>query len=182
MDLLCPDCAGDWPVMGQLLEHYGNRISLILHTFPLPYHTFAFRAAQGAHVIFSLNKTAKGVFDFATLMFKNQGDFYGASLNTTWVDNHIAELAFTLGYAKADVLAGLADDNLNEDTRISWKYSTSRYSTGTPHYMVNGLPVDDQLGNGQLSDWEALLDPLLGRAQGAKAKAPALARFRTKDL
>ena len=50
MDLLCPDCAGDWPVMGQLLEHYGNRISLILHTFPLPYHTFAFRAAQGAHV------------------------------------------------------------------------------------------------------------------------------------
>jgi len=167
MDLLCPDCAGDWPVMGQLLKHYGNRISLILHTFPLPYHTFAFRAAQGAHVIYSLNKSA-------------QGDFYGADLNTTWVDGHIADLAATLGYSKADVLAGLADDNLNEDTRISWKYSTSRYSTGTPHYMVNGLPVDDQLGNGQLSDWQALLDPLLGG--GRAPKAPALARFRTKDL
>ena len=130
----------------------GDKISLILHTFPLPYHTFAFRAAQGAHVIYSLNKSAAGVFDFATLMFNKQGDFYGADLNTTYVDGHIADLAATLGYAKADVLAGLADDNLNEDTRISWKYSTSRYSTGTPHYMVNGLPVDDQLGNGQLSE------------------------------
>ena len=46
---------------------------------------------------------------------------------------------------------------------------------------MNGLPVDDQLGNGQLSDWEALLDPLLG-AGGQKKKAPALARFQSKDL
>ncbi len=131
-------------------------------------------------MIYSLNKTASGVFDFATLMFAQQGDFYGADLNTTWVDGHIADLAASLGYDRADVLAGLADDNINEDTRISWKYATSRYSTGTPHYMVNGLPVDDQLGNGQLADWEALIDPLLA---GARApKAPALARFRTKDL
>ena len=134
MDFLCPDCAGDWPVMGQLLAHYGSKISLILHTFPLPYHTFAFRAAQGAHVIASLNaSSSQAVFDFATLMFTRQGEFYGASLNQTWVDGHIADLAATLGYSRASVLAGLADDNLNEATRISWKYSTSRYSTGTPH-------------------------------------------------
>jgi len=95
-------------------------------------------------VIYSLNKSAEGVFDFATLMFEKQGDFYGADLNQTWVDNHIAELATTLGYSKADVAAGLADDNLNEDTRISWKYSTSRYSTGTPHYV--SLEVHDSSG------------------------------------
>jgi hypothetical protein len=141
MDLLCPDCAGDWPVMGQLLAHYGKKISLILHTFPLPYHTFAFRAAQGAHVVASLNTTspAEAVFEFAGLMFKSQGDFYGADLNTTWVDNHIAELAATLGYDVSAVKAGLADGNLNEATRISWKYSTSRYSTGTPHYSTYRL-------------------------------------------
>lgn len=119
--------------MGQLLNHYGSNISLILHTFPLPYHTFAFRAAQGAHTIASLNSSAQAVFDFATLMFANQGDFYGAGLTTTFVDGHIADLAATLGYSRAAVLAGLSDDNINENTRISWKYSTSRYSTGTPH-------------------------------------------------
>lgn len=122
MDMLCPDCAGDWPTMGALRAHYGSKISFILHTFPLPYHTFAFRAAQGAHVIASLNATrpAEAVYDYATMMFANQGDFYGADLNQTWVDNHIAQLASsTLGYSVSDVAAGLADGNLNEDTRIS---------------------------------------------------------------
>ena len=46
--------------------------------------------------------------------------------------------------------------------------------------MINGLPVDDQLGNGQLSDWEALIDPLL--ASPFKATTPkTLSRFK-KDL
>ncbi len=117
----------------QLLRHYGSNITVALHTFPLPYHTYAFRAAQGAHAIASLNATPEAVFDFATLIFANQDDFYGADLNTTWVDNHIAELATQLGYKAADVAAGLADDGVNEATRISWKYGTSRYTTGTPH-------------------------------------------------
>jgi hypothetical protein len=134
MDLLCPDCQGDWPTIKALVAHYGNNITVALHTFPLPYHTFAFRAAQGAHAIAALNSTpGPAVFDFATLIFANQDDFYGADLNTTWVDNHIAELATQLGYSKSDVAAGLADDNVNEATRISWKYGTSRYTTGTPH-------------------------------------------------
>lgn len=129
MDMLCPDCAGDWPTMAALRAHYGAKISFILHTFPLPYHTFAFRAAQGAHVIASLNTTspAEAVYDYATMMFANQGDFYGPDLNQTWVDNHIAELASsTLGYSAAAVAAGLADGNLNEDTRISVRVCRSR--------------------------------------------------------
>ena len=140
MDFLCPDCAADWPVVNALLAHYQGKISVTLHTFPLPYHTFGFRAAQGAHAIAAINKTspAEAVFQYAGMMFANQGDFYGADLTTTQVDAHIAELASTkLGYSAAAVAAGLADDNINEATRISWKYSTSRYSTGTPHCALN---------------------------------------------
>lgn len=32
MDMLCPDCAGDWPTMGALRAFYGNKISFVLHT------------------------------------------------------------------------------------------------------------------------------------------------------
>jgi hypothetical protein len=39
--------------------------------------------------------------------------------------------------------------------------------------MINGLPVDDQLGNGAVSDWEALIDPLLPGAAAAPKKAGA---------
>ena len=183
LDMLCPDCRADWPTMTSLRAFYGNKISFILHTFPLPYHTFAFRAAQGVHVIASLNTTspAQAAFDYATMLFTNQNDFFGAGLNQSWVDQHIVDLVTAnLGYAAADVAAGLASSDLNEDTRISWKYSTSRYSTGTPHYMINGIPVDDQLGDGSLSAWQALIDPLLA---GMRApKAPAITRFTSKDL
>lgn len=130
MDVLCPDCAGDWPTMTALRAHYGSRISFILHTFPLPYHTFAFRGAQGAHVIASLNTTAPAlaVYDYVGMMFANQGDFYGADLNQTWVDNHIAQLASAnLGYSAAAVAAGLADDNLNEDTRSAYTRARARH-------------------------------------------------------
>lgn len=109
----------------------------------------------------SLGKTDAAAIDYATLMFKSQDDFYGDNLNTTWVDGHIASLASTLGYSVAAFAAGLADDNLNEAARIEWKYSASRYTTGTPHFLINGLPVDDQLGDGSLTAWESLIDPLL---------------------
>lgn len=138
LDLLCSDCQGDWPTMKALVAHYGNKISFIMHNFPLPYHTWGFRCSQGAHVIGSLNTTHRdqAVFDFANVIFQFQDDFFDPSLNQTYVDHHIADLASThLGYSYADVAAGLADDNLNEAARISWKYSTSRYSTGTPHYV-----------------------------------------------
>ena len=141
------------------------------------YHTFAFRAAQGAHVVGSLNASAEAVFDYASMLFANQGDFYGAALNTTWVDAHIAALVSSnLGYSAAAVAAGLADDNLNEATRVSWKYGTSRYTTGTPHYLVNGIPVDDQI-DGTLASWETLIDSLLTGTRKARPVSPTLKRF-----
>lgn len=41
------------------------------------------------------------------------------------------------------------------------------------------VPVDDQLGNGALSDWEALIDPLLPSA-GKKSSKKALHMTRKK--
>lgn len=185
LDMLCPDCAGDWPTLMSLRAYYGNKISFILHTFPLPYHTFAFRAAQGVHVVASLNHTslessALAAFDYATMIFLNQVDFFGGGLTQTWVDNHIAQLvSANLGYVAADVAAGLADGGLNEDTRVSWKYATSRYSTGTPHYLVNGIPADDLIGDGSIASWKAVIDPLITGSR--QMKAPALLRFTRKD-
>ena len=95
-------------------------MSFILHAYPLPYHTFAFRAAHGAQVAKSLKGDA-GALAFATVIFENQEPFFGADLNTTWVDAHIVSLAAAHGYDAAAFAAGLADDNLNEAARIEWK-------------------------------------------------------------
>jgi hypothetical protein len=201
-----------------VLNHYGPaKVSFTFHVFPLPYHTFAFLAAQGAQVIKSVNGSDAAVFDYISLIFEHQGEFYSTSQSITQVTDAYATLvAANLPYTKAQFLAGvsgwgsragelagaklrsararkllsrllacsrarslsralaclpqqpppaarlqMADDNLNELARIHWKYATSRYTTGTPHFLVNGLPVDDQIPDGTAAEWYAMIDPLL---------------------
>lgn len=39
VDLLCPDCAGEWATLVALSQHYTPaQLSLVFHIFPLPYH------------------------------------------------------------------------------------------------------------------------------------------------
>lgn len=126
------------------------------------YHTYAFLAAQGAQVIKSLNGTDAGVYDYINLIFANQGNFYTDSNSTSEVISMYATLVSqNLPYSYNNFINGMNDDNLNELARIHWKYGCSRYTTGTPHFLINGIPVDDQLNDGTVADWEALIDPLL---------------------
>lgn len=108
-DFLCSDCAAAFPVLKQLLAHYKNSaVSFVLHSFPLPYHTWAFRCAQGAHVVRSINGTDASVLAYQEMMFDNQGDFFDPSINQTWVDAHIVDLVSThLGLPAASVAAGM---------------------------------------------------------------------------
>jgi protein-disulfide isomerase len=65
LDLLCPDSAALWPTFLQVLQYYGpTQIQGVLHTFPLPYHTWAFVVNQGAQVIKSINGTDAAVYDY----------------------------------------------------------------------------------------------------------------------
>jgi hypothetical protein len=46
-DVTCPDCQQAWPIVKQVAELYGpEKLRLIFQTFPLPFHTNAFIAAQ----------------------------------------------------------------------------------------------------------------------------------------
>lgn len=70
VDLLCPDCAAAWPVLQQVAANYAKaQVSINLHVFPLPYHTFAFSVAQGGNVIASLNSSTTAVFNWANALF-----------------------------------------------------------------------------------------------------------------
>ena len=68
------------------------------------------------------------------------------------------------GVPAAQVLAGLQNPDLNENTRISWKFACSRSVTGTPSFFVNDLPLFDQGDGFSLAQWTRLLDPLFTAA------------------
>lgn len=40
-DPVCPDSRDAWPPLKRALQHYGTRLSLILHPFALPYVTLS---------------------------------------------------------------------------------------------------------------------------------------------
>ena len=131
LDLLCPDCKASWPTVLQVIQAYGTRIHFRIHTFPLPYHTNAFVTSQGLHVIANAtNRNLDVIYRYATLLFQNQEKWYnGATQNYTMpqvVDSLATFVAQAGLLAKDKFLSGMNSDDLNDETRISWKYACSR--------------------------------------------------------
>jgi hypothetical protein len=176
VDLLCPDCAQADPVLQQVAAHYGaTKLQLIYHIFPLPYHTWAFTGAFGANVIRSLNNTDAAALAWINYMFSGgQENFWddGPVQNMTTLqiyDLYASTAAQVTGVNAQDFLNGLQDDNLNENTRISWKFACSRGVTGTPSLFVNGLPVQAD-STWTLAEWQQLLDPLFAAPQKTRVR------------
>ena len=108
-----------------LFTKYSGKVTCLFTVFPLPYHTFAFRASQAAHVIVGLNGSDAAFHTFAALMYANgganQAPFFAPTLSTAAADAALVTLAVSLGYDKAAVTAGMASDAYNMDTRIGFK-------------------------------------------------------------
>ena len=164
-DLLCPDSKAAWPIVKSVIAAYPSQLYLLLHTFPLPYHTNSFIANQGLHVIdHSSQHNRTALTAFTDLMFSIQSEFYNAAT----VDSTITEVIAGMAAAteKAGLLsakaftAGIANSDINEETRISWKYTCSRAVTGTPTFFLNGVYISAD-ATWTLSDWKSVIDPIL---------------------
>ena len=46
LELNCPDSVAAWPVLKDVKQYYGNRLELVVHQFPLPYHRNGFLCTQ----------------------------------------------------------------------------------------------------------------------------------------
>ncbi|CAL5384632.1 unnamed protein product [Camellia sinensis] len=79
-DPVCPDSRDAWPPLKQILHHYGDRLSLIVHPFALPYHDNAFVSSRALHIVNKLKISV--TYDLLELFFKHQLTFlYPATLN-----------------------------------------------------------------------------------------------------
>jgi hypothetical protein len=165
-DLLCPDCAGAWPNIKDVISYYNppskSQLYFILHTFPLPYHHNAFYASQGVHVVNAIAPNL--LWKYVDSMFTNQASFWDDATSGSTPDNVKLSMASlvesTVGINHGQFLNGLSNDTLNMDTRISWKYGCSRGVAWTPAFFVNGISVVAD-PSWTLSDWRIILDPLV---------------------
>eukprot|EP00164_Ancoracysta_twista_P003389 GFYU01004525.1.p1 GENE.GFYU01004525.1~~GFYU01004525.1.p1 ORF type:complete len:280 (-),score=103.13 GFYU01004525.1:179-1018(-) len=162
IDLLCPDSRDAYPALKQVAEHYTSKnVNLLFHIFPLPFHHNAFDAAQALLVVQQNNTVS--FEDWTQTMFDNQEQFGGSvtmDKSETDVINMYADFAVKLGMDRTTFLDGMKNGELNEDTRVSWKYGCTRGVAGTPIFFINGVTVE-ATPTWTLKDYQTVIDPLL---------------------
>jgi len=137
-DPLCPGCKASWPTVLQVIQAYGKRIHFRIHTFPLPYHTNSFVASQGLHVVANVtNRNLDAIYQYVTKVFQHQETWYNDATTTMTMPQVIDSLASFVDktglVTKSKFLAGMASDDINDETRISWKYACSRSNFSLIH-------------------------------------------------
>ncbi|CAF0758700.1 unnamed protein product [Adineta ricciae] len=165
LDPLCPGCKAAWPTLLQVIQAYGTRIHVRIHTFPLPYHTNSFVASQGLHVVANAtSRNLDSIFRYATKIFENQQMWYNdATKSMTMPDviNSLAAFVDKTGLVPKDkFLNGMNSADINDKTRISWKYACSRGVVGTPSFFINGV-MTGASSAWSLADWKSVIDPIL---------------------
>ncbi|XP_071700938.1 uncharacterized protein [Rutidosis leptorrhynchoides] len=169
-DPVCPDSRDSWAPLKQAVDYYGtNVVSLIVHTFPLPYHDNAFVTSRALHIVNDLNVSA--TYHLLDAFFKHQEQFYNAQTlgmsREAVLDQVIGFASSTLGNSfKSAIKSGFNDSKTGTKTRVSFKYGCSRGVYGTPFFFVNGFLVpfndDDTI---DYNGWRKLIDPLITKKQ-----------------
>jgi 2-hydroxychromene-2-carboxylate isomerase len=162
-DHQCPDSKASWPVVQQVAQAYPNQVYVIVHMFPLPYHHNAFYATQAGLAI-QAKTNASNWFKWLDVYFKNQ-DLFTNDATQDMTPNQViasmAKLAVPLGISSQDFINGMTYGNdFDAQSRIEWKYATTRGVYGTPLFFINGIFVTDD-SSWTLSQWQQVINSLL---------------------
>ncbi|CAM0907895.1 unnamed protein product [Alopecurus aequalis] len=165
-DPVCPDSRDAWPQLQKAVDHYGaGRVAVVVHLFPLPYHSSAFIACRSIHTVHKLNTSA--VYPLLEKFFKYQEGYYNQPTYKKSRETVVSEItnnlvAPVIGEANlAAYKAGFNDSQSDQATRISFKYGCARGVTGTPYFFVNGMPLADLGSPVDYNKWISTLDPLV---------------------
>lgn len=166
-DPVCPDSRDAWPPLKQAIHHYpDSSISLIVHTFPLPYHDNAFVTSRALHIVDKINSSA--TYSLLEVFFNDQERFYSDQTfnnSRASVVNQVTQVAGKV-VGKKDLSAirsGFLDSKTDHATRSSFKYACSRGVYGTPFFFVNGFPIPDGGSPIDYKKWRSIIDPLVGK-------------------
>jgi thiol-disulfide isomerase/thioredoxin len=148
LDLLCPDCKATWPIVLQVIQAYGVKIHFRIHTFPLPYHTNAFVVAQGLHAVANItDRNLDAIYKYTTEIFNHQQMWYNDATKTMTIPQVVDSLATfsaqTGLVTKDQFVTAMGFDDINFETRVSWKYACSRGNYFEKKKQIDQLYFDN---------------------------------------
>lgn len=171
VDIQCPHSREIWPTLLDVMQHYRqSAVSLKVHLITLSNHRQAWDLSLGLFALADGNATT--FYDFATFLYGKQDTFYNAPfLHKTHHDlrQFIADYAEAhAGVDRSTFLDRMNDHDIYIQARTPIRYAATRSVWATPTVFINNagdVPVDHR---SPLSDWQAVIDPLLPADAGAR--------------
>jgi len=140
-DFQCPGSGADWPIIKQVLDHYGpDKVYFVIYIFPLWQHRQAFDAAKAVQVINS--RAHANLWPAIDYFFLNQGSFFNEVFsNKTELDliNLFDGYAQKFGVTHNNFVADFPSDPIFDTTKVDVRLAVSKQIYGTPSYYLNGF-------------------------------------------
>lgn len=127
-DFQCPFCARAHPTLQQILQEYGDKVSLEYRHYPLNFHPFAQKAAEASECAAEQGK----FWQFHDYIFEHQAELSLAAL-PQWAD--------TLGLNTRKFKACLDSSKYASKVQAQFQEGSAKGVDGTPNTFVNGQPV-----------------------------------------
>lgn len=164
MGPLCPDSQNVFPTLLKVAEYYGpDRVRLVTHLFPLPYHRNSFLAAKGAQIVNALS-SGNSTYNWINAVY-SQLEALSNELTHNKTEKQVqdmyASIAKSLNLSEMKFNSMYKDEDLEEATRLDWKYTATRGVAWTPAFMINDVLIQAE-PTWTLDDWKKVIDSLLG--------------------
>lgn len=131
-DFECPFCQRVTPTLDSLLDRYKGKVKVAYKHLPLSFHQ---NAASSALASIAANEQGK-FWEFHDELFRNQ-----QNLNEATYLKIAKELGLDMVKFKEDMASDAAKEKLAKDA----KEAESMGISGTPHFLINGVPVSGAL-------------------------------------
>jgi protein-disulfide isomerase len=155
-DFECPFCAGASHTVDELRKRYGNELRVVLRHAPLPFHPHAMEAAAWFEAI--AEQSPETAWRFHDALFANQEKLGHDFFRTT---------AASLGLDADAIEKRAASDAVRDRISASSADAARLGFTGTPGFLLNGVPVK---GAYPLEHFTAIIERLDAQQKVAAAR------------
>jgi protein-disulfide isomerase len=151
-DYECSYCATFAPVMKQVIQKYGDRISVQFRNYPLTeIHQNTLAASRAAEAAGLQNK----FWEMHDLLYENQESWASSSSPQGIFESYAGSLSLNMAQYKKDFASKKVNDAINVDKAA---FDKTKEKQATPTFFLNGKKIKP---NVSLDDFSKLIDAAL---------------------
>jgi protein-disulfide isomerase len=148
-DLQCPACQQFYPILNQVKQEYGDKITFQFRHFPLNQsHPHAYQAARAAE---AAGKQGK-FFEMHDLLYENQQSWSGLSDVTSTFEGFAEQIGLNMEQYKNDVISADVGAAIDADIKAGQAIGAN----STPTFVINGQKIEPNPQN--LQEFKDLID------------------------